>query len=316
MPSIQHRLIRTTLGTIVGAIRGNEMSIRTLRRMTDLGALMFFMPWGVEREQIKIDHIPAEWIIPKTADHNKVLLYLHGGGYAVGSKQTHRAFVGQMAKQAGYCGLLIEYRLAPEDPHPAAVEDAVRAYQWLLETGHAPEDIVLAGDSAGGGLTLATMITLREMGLPQPVCSVLISPWVDLTISQDSVYKYVDRSPVIFLREMKAWARNYAGIYPLDHPTVSPLFADLEGLPPMLVQLSDSEVLVDEGRLLVEKARKAGVDVVYQEYKGLIHVWHIYWRYLPVARHAINKIVAYIDKFSPSEMRAPEEEEIPVAAAS
>lgn len=275
---------------------------------------MFFMPWGVEREQIKIDHIPAEWIIPGTADHNKVLLYLHGGGYAVGSKQTHRALVGQIAKQAGYCGLLIEYRLAPEDPHPAAVEDAVRAYEWLLETGHAPEDIVIAGDSAGGGLALATMLTLKEMGLPQPVCSVLISPWVDLTISQESVYRHVDRSPMIFLREMKAWARNYAGVYPLDHPTISPLFADLEGLPPMLVQLSDSEVLVDEGKLLAEKARNAGVDVQYQEYSGLIHVWQIYWRYIPQARHAINRIVNYIDQFSPSELRGDEEEVEPLAS--
>lgn len=308
MAGFQHRLIRSTLGTLVGAFRGNEMNIRQVRRMTDLGALMFFMPRGVERESIHIDHIPAEWIIPKEADHNKVMLYLHGGGYAVGSKQTHRSLVGQIAKQAGYCGLLIEYRLAPEHPHPAALEDAITAYQWLLDTGHDPKDIVLAGDSAGGGLSLATMISIREMGLPQPACSVLISPWVDLTISQDSVYKFVDRSPMLFLREMKSWARNYAGIFPLDHPLVSPLYADLHGLPPMLVQLSDSEVLVDEGTKVAKKAELAGVDVQFQKFKGLIHVWQIYWRYLPQAREAISKIVAYIDEYSPSKMRASAEE--------
>lgn len=303
MAGFRHRIIRGTLGTLVGAIRGGEYDIQKLRRMTDMGALVFFMPWGVERESLMIDHIPAEWIIPQKADHNKVILYLHGGGYAVGSKQTHRSLVGQMAKKAGYCALLIEYRLAPEDPYPAALEDAVRAYQWLLDTGHDPSDIVIAGDSAGGGLALATLLELKDQGIPLPVCSVLLSPWVDLTLSQDSVYNHIDRSPMLFLREMKAWARNYAGIYPLDHPKVSPLFADLSGLPPMLIQVSDVEVLVDEDLLLAENAKEAGVDVTLQKYKGLIHVWHVYWRFLPKAREAIQRIVAHIDQFSPSAVR-------------
>ena len=271
--------------------------------MTDLGAMVFFMPWGVERESLKIGNIPAEWIIPQKADHNKVILYLHGGGYAIGSKQTHRSLVGQIAKKAGYCALLVEYRLAPEDPHPAALEDAIAAYRWLLETGHDPKDIVIAGDSAGGGLSLATMLQMREEGLPMPACSVLIAPWVDLTISQDSVYNHIDRSPMLFLREMKTWARNYAGIYPLDHPKVSPMYADLAGLPPMLIQVSDSEVLVDEDTILATKAKEAGVDVTFQQFNGLIHVWHVYWRYIPQARIAINKIVDHIDRFSPSAIR-------------
>ena len=313
MAGIQHRLIRTALGTAVGALRTGETNIRQLRRMMDLGSLMFFMPWGVDRESVQIGgRLSAEWLIPQKADHNKVMLYLHGGGYAVGSKQTHRSLAGQIAKQAGYCGLLVEYRLAPEDPHPAALEDALLAYEWLLETGHAPEDIVIAGDSAGGGLATATMLSIREKGLPQPSCGVLISPWVDLTISQESVYKYVDRSPMIFLREMKAWARNYAGIYPEDHPLVSPLYADLHDLPPLLIQLSDTEVLVDEGTQLAEKARAAGVDVTFQKYKGLIHVWQIYWRYLPQARDAITKIVGFIDQHSPSDVRVPQ----PIADAA
>ena len=271
--------------------------------MTDLGAMVFFMPWGVERESLKIGNIPAEWIIPQKADHNKVILYLHGGGYAIGSKQTHRSLVGQIAKKAGYCALLVEYRLAPEDPYPAALDDAIAAYRWLLETGHDPNDIVIAGDSAGGGLSLATMLQMRDEGLPMPACSALIAPWVDLTISQDSVYNHIDRSPMLFLREMKTWARNYAGIYPLDHPKVSPMYADLSGLPPMLIQVSDSEVLVDEDTILAAKAKEAGVDVTFQQFNGLIHVWHVYWRYIPQARIAINKIVDHIDRFSPSAIR-------------
>jgi len=303
LAGFRHRLIRGTLGTLVGAVRGNEFNIQQVRRMTDLGSLIFFMPWGVEREALEIDHIPAEWLIPQKADHDKVILYLHGGGYAVGSKQTHRSLASQIANKAGYCALLIEYRLAPEDPFPAAMDDALRAYEWLLETGHQPEDIVIMGDSAGGGLALSTQLAIKERGLPLPVCSVLIAPWVDLTISQDSVYKYIDRSPMLFLREMKAWARNYAGEYPLDHPNVSPLYGDLAGLPPTLIQVSDTEVLIDEGTLLAEKAEKAGVDVTFQEFHGLIHVWQIYWRYLPQARIAIRKIVEFIDLHSPSTIR-------------
>ena len=277
---------------------------------------MFFLPWGVEREEIEIGNIPAEWIIPRKADHDKVLLYLHGGGYAVGGKQTHRAMVGQIAKEAGYCALLIEYRLAPEHPFPAALEDAVAAYQWLLDTGHAPEDIIIAGDSAGGGLSLATMLKLRELNISQPAGSILISPWVDLTISKASVYNYIDRSPMLFLREMKVWARNYAGEYPTDYPFISPLSADLTDLPPMLIQISDTEVLVDEGTELYYNAQNAGVDVTFQKYHGLIHVWQIYWRYLPMARDAIRKMVTFIDDLSPSAIRETDANtsRVPVAA--
>lgn len=302
MSSIQHTLLRTTLGTIVRTLRSAEMNITRLRRMTDLGSKVFFMPRGVELESIHIDHVPAEWVIPKRADHNKVMLYLHGGGYAVGGKQTHKALVGQMVKQAGYCGLLLEYRLAPENPYPAAIEDAVLAYEWLLNTGHYPEDIVIAGDSAGGGLAVATMLMIKSKGLPQPACSVLLSPWVDLTISQESVFKYIDRSPMIFLREMKAWARNYAGDEALDHPLISPLYADLSDLPPMMVQLSDSEVLADEGVALAKKAREAGVEVELDVWHGLIHVWQIYWRYLSQSKNAIDKMVDYINVHSPADL--------------
>lgn len=300
MPTLQHRLLRTALGTVVGTMRGTEMKIPTLRKLMDLGSLAFFLPWGVESEKIKIDHIPCEWILPRQADHNKVLLYFHGGGYAVGSTQTHRALVGEIARQAGYCALIVEYRLAPENPFPAAMNDAVRTYDWLLETGHHPEDIIIAGDSAGGGLSLACMLKLKERGTELPAAAILISPWVDLTISQPSVVQNVDKSPIIYLKEMEVWAANYAGKYPTDYPLISPLFADLSGLPPLLIQVSDSEVLIDEDTLLANKAKEAGVEVEFQVWQQLIHVWHIYWRYLPSARDAVGKIVDFIDARSPA----------------
>ena len=295
MPTIQHKLIRSTLGVIGGAIRGAEYNIPVVRKLADLGSKFFFMPAGIETEKITIDHVDAEWIIPKNANHNKVLLYFHGGGYAFGSSHTHRAMVAEIVRKAGFCGLLPEYRLAPEFPFPHAIEDAVRCYEWLLETGHDYRDIVIAGDSAGGGLALACLLKAREKGLPMPAAQILISPWVDLTVSQPSVFKNVGNSPMLFLREMKIWAKNYAGEESLKNPLISPIFADLTGLPPMLLQLSDAEVLVDEDLVLAENARKAGVPLELQVWEGLIHVWHIYWKYLDQAKEAIDKIVTFID---------------------
>ena len=300
MPTLQHRLIRSTLGTIVGSIRGQEMNIPQLRNVMDMGSIAFFLPWGVETENFRLGHIPCQWVIPRNANHDKVILYLHGGGYAVGSTQTHRALVGEIAKQAGYCAMIPEYRLAPENPYPAAVEDALWCYEWLLDTGHLPENIIIAGDSAGGGLALATMLAALEREVPMPAASVLIAPWVDLTVSQESVFKHIDQSPMLYLKEMRAWATNYAGEYPVDFPLVSPLYANLEGLPPLLIQVSDSEVLVDEDLKLAEKAREYGVDVDLQVFEGLLHVWHIYWRYLGEAREAIEKIVKFINVHSPA----------------
>ena len=294
MPTIQHGLIRSTLGTLVWALRGLEYNIPTMRKAADMGSMLFFMPTGVETERFNLDHIACEWIIPKKANHNKVFLYFHGGGYAVGSMQTHRALVAEIARRAGFCALIPEYRLAPEFPFPAAMNDALRCYEWLLETGHDPRDIIVGGDSAGGGLTLACLLAARDKGLPMPAAQVLISPWVDLTVSRPSIFEHMERTPMFFLREMKTWARNYAGDLPKNHPLVSPLYADLAGLPPMLLQMSDMEVLTDEDMLLADRARAAGVAVQQQVSHGLMHVWHIYWRYLEQARDSIKEIVHYI----------------------
>ncbi|MEM0997834.1 MAG: alpha/beta hydrolase [Bacteroidota bacterium] len=298
-------MIRSALASLVKPLRGAPVAIPTLRRLMNVGARVFYPPRDVETEKFRIGQIPAEWIIPQVADHNKVILYFHGGGYAVGGTQTHRSLVGAIAKKTGFCALLPEYRLAPEDPFPAAVQDAVQCYRWLLDTGHAPEDIIIAGDSAGGGLSLACMLDARDKGLPMPSASFLIAPWVDLTISQSSVYENIDKSPILYLREMHAWAKNYAGDFPTDHPLVSPLFADLTGLPPLLIQVSDTEVLLDEDTLLARRAAEAGVEVDLRVWSNLMHVWHIYWRYLSHARGAIDEIGTFVAKHSPAEVTRP-----------
>lgn len=299
MASLQHRVVRSALSAIFGSIRESGYSIPELRKALDMHSMVFFLPWGVETETIKIRHISAEWVIPRNADHNKVLLYLHGGGYAVGSARTHRALVGAIAKAAGFCALVPEYRLAPEHPFPAGLDDAVMVYEWLLETGHEARDIVVAGDSAGGGLALALMMELRSKGLPQPAAATLLAPWVDLGVSLPSVARLIDVNPTLYLREMKIWARNYAGDFPIEHPQISPMYADLRGLPPMLIQVSDMDALIDENTRLAENAKSAGVDVEVQMWKGMIHVWQIFWRELAEAQQAVDKMGAFIRKRSP-----------------
>jgi acetyl esterase/lipase len=298
MSNLQHRLLRSTLSALFGNIRRNGYTIGGLRKSLDTHSLTFFLPWGVETETVKIGQISAEWVLPRNADHNKVLLYLHGGGYTVGSAQTHRALVGAIAKAAGVCGLTPEYRLAPEHPFPAALYDALATYEWLLQTGHLPEDIVVAGDSAGGGLTLALMQELRERQLPMPAGIALLAPWVDLHVELPSVARLIDVNPTLYIREMKAWARHYAGDFPLDHPQISPMFADLAGLPPTLMQVSDQDALIDENLVLAQNAKKAGVALELQEWKGLIHVWQVFWRELPQAQEAVDKLGAFVKRVS------------------
>lgn len=298
MSNLQHRLLRSTLSALFGSIRRNGYTIPGLRKSLDTHSLTFFLPWGVETETVKIGQISAEWVLPRNADHNKVLLYLHGGGYTVGSAQTHRALVGAIAKAAGVCGLTPEYRLAPEHPFPAALYDALATYEWLLQTGHLPEDIVVAGDSAGGGLTLALMQELRERQLPMPAGIALLAPWVDLHVELPSVARLIDVNPTLYIREMKAWARHYAGDFPLDHPQISPMFADLAGLPPTLMQVSDQDALIDENLILAQNAKQAGVALELQEWKGLIHVWQVFWRELPQAQEAVDKLGAFVKRVS------------------
>jgi monoterpene epsilon-lactone hydrolase len=298
MSNLQHRLLRSTLSALFGNIRRNGYTIPGLRKSLDTHSLTFFLPWGVETESVRIGRMSAEWVLPRNADHNKVLLYLHGGGYTVGSAQTHRSLVGAIAKAAGVCGLTPEYRLAPEHPFPAALHDATDTYEWLLKTGHLPEDIVVAGDSAGGGLALALMQELITRKVPLPAGIALLAPWVDLRVQLPSVARLIDVNPTLYIREMKAWARHYAGDLPIEHPQISPLFANLTGLPPMLMQVSDQDALIDENLQLAKQARAAGVDLELQEWKGLIHVWQVFWRELPQAQEAVDKLGDFVKRVS------------------
>jgi acetyl esterase/lipase len=269
-----------------------------MRLAMEAGSLFNFMPWKVNLESFKLDNrLEAEWLRPRSAHPTRVMLYLHGGGYVLGSLNTHRSLVGSLAQRCSLNVLTINYRKAPDHPFPAALEDARRAYRWLLRHGHQPHDIVVAGDSAGGGLALALLLALRDAGEPRPAAGIGLSPWTDLNLPV-SALRRVAREEGLLLEalQMRTWGPLYAHKTALSHPLLSPLQADLHGLPPLLIQVSSAEVLYDDALRFADKARAAGVPVTLQPFEGLVHWWHLFWRIVPEAGQALDQVAAFLAK--------------------
>jgi acetyl esterase/lipase len=251
---------------------------------------------SVTFEPLSADGVPAEWIVPEGAPERSVLLYLHGGGYCIGSINTHRSMVSHIAGAAKTRALLIDYRLAPENPFPAAVEDSTAAYKWLLSRGIAAGDIIVAGDSAGGGLTVATLLSLKEQGIGLPAAAVLISPWVDLAATGDSIISKADIDPMVKKEGLMEMAEAYMGGTDPRTPLASPLYADMDGLPPMLIQVGTAEILLDDATRMADRARKAGVDVTLNTAEDMCHVWHFFSSMLPEALEAIEEVARFMRK--------------------
>jgi epsilon-lactone hydrolase len=245
-------------------------------------------------EIVKAPERDAEYLRPPGVLDDAAVLYLHGGGYVIGSPRSHRHLAAAIGRAAGTPTLLLDYRLAPEHPFPAAVDDAVAAYQWLLARGFPSGRLVVAGDSAGGGLTVALLLALRERGIPRPAGGVCISPWVDLTCSGASYTTKAGTDPIVTRDGVTAMAQAYAGTGDFKGPLVSPLFADLRGLPPLLVQVGSEEVLLDDAVGLSARARAAGVDVTLEEWPAMIHVWHWFLPMLDEAERAIATIGGFV----------------------
>lgn len=253
------------------------------------------------RSIVHIDHIgltangvPGEWIIPAGAGTERVILYLHGGAYNAGSARSHRALAANIAYAARGRALTIDYRLAPEHPYPAALEDALAAYQWLLDKNIPPKQIAVAGDSAGGGLTIALLVALRERGLPMPASAVVLSPWTDLSASGESWQTNAEADYVINAGKLLASAQLYLGEADARAPLASPLYADLHGLPPLLIQVGSDEILLSDSIHLAERARKDGVDITLEVWEGMQHVWHFAASILPEARQAIERVGKFV----------------------
>ena len=252
------------------------------------------LPGNVSYQAVDAAGVRAEWLRGPQVRDDRVMLYLHGGCYATGSVETHRDLITRLSIEASMRVLGLNYRLAPFHPFPAAVEDATAAYRWLLEIGIEPARIAFAGDSAGAGLALAATVSIRDAGLPLPGAVVCISPWVDLAVTGASMKSKATEDPIVSRDMLLGWGKLYLGDHDPRTPLASPLYADLRGLPPLLVQVGSAEVLLDDSARLAERATASGVNVTLEVWPDMIHVWHTFAPILPEARQAIERIGKFV----------------------
>jgi acetyl esterase/lipase len=243
---------------------------------------------------IRIGQVPAEWSLAAGSDSDRVLLYLHGGGYCSGSIQSHRGLVASMGIAAGLRTLALGYRLAPEHPFPAALQDAVAAYRFLLGQGIAPDHLAIGGDSAGAGLALALMLALRDAGEPLPAGGWLVSPWVDLQMTGESLASKAAVDPLIQHSYLQELAEAYLAGADASGPLVSPLLAALSGLPPMLIQVGSAETLLDDAVRLARALAAADIAVRLEVWPRMIHAWHLWAARLPAGAQAMEAAAGFL----------------------
>ncbi len=245
-------------------------------------------------EQVDAGGVPAEWVAAPGCDAQRAVLYLHGGGYAIGSIATHRRLAYDISAASGARILVIDYRLAPEHPFPAAVDDATTAWSWLLQQGFAASRLAIAGDSAGGGLTLATLVNLRDRKLGLPGCAVMISPWVDLEGIGSSITARAAQDPMVQKAGLLWMAGMYLGGKDTRTPLAAPLYADLKGLPPILVQVGTAETLLDDATRIAEKLHTSGVEVRLAVWPNMLHVFPLFAPILSEGRDGCVEIGTFI----------------------
>lgn len=269
-------------------------SIEDFRELCEKGAGRYAkIPSGMTVKPQIIEGISAEWLIPEGSNPEKLILYVHGGGYVAGSCNDHRGFVSKFAQNTGIVNLTYEYRLAPEHPFPAAIDDSILIYRWILSSGFKPENILIAGESAGGGLCLALLLALKEQQLPMPVAAVAISPWTDLSCSGDS-YRTKNKWSLAPMNSWTVFSAHYRAGQPAEDPLISPLFGDLKGLPPIFVNSGTDDELFDDGEKFYQKALAAGVDATFRAGVGQVHCYPLLAPMFPEATEAMNEIVAFI----------------------
>jgi acetyl esterase/lipase len=234
------------------------------------------------------------WLRPPGVVDDRALLYLHGGGYVVGSTVSHSPMASKVGAAAGLPVLVLDYRLAPEHPFSAAIEDADTAFDWLLAQGLAPEQVAVAGDSAGGGLTLALLLHRRDAGAALPGAAACLSPWTDLTMTSPSIDANEATDPMLDRPRLQAYADWYLGDGDPREPLASPRFADLHGLPPVLIHAAEQEVLLDDARLVAEGIGAAGGVCEYRSWPGVFHVWHAVAGLAPEADEAVAEIGRFL----------------------
>lgn len=292
---MRERSIERLLERLGRLPKQTSLTLAQLRDQYERAQHAFPLGPEVELEVVDLPPVRGEWLRPRAADDGFVL-YLHGGGYVIGSPRSHRHLAAGIATAGRMHAFVLDYRLAPEHPFPAALDDAVAAYRWLIDTQQTEAGrIVLAGDSAGGGLVVSTLVALRDAGLPLPAAGVCISPWTDLSCRLPSCDpKRPSYDPLIDHQVLRAMARAYMGRRSLRTPSASPLFADLRGLPPLLIQAATDEALIDDARQLAIAASQAGVHTTLEVWPRMIHVWHWYARMLDEGQWAVERVAEFM----------------------
>jgi len=295
MPSLKSRIVRYILKRKIAQVDPNE-SREAKRARYEAMAAKFPLPKGVTVEAAHVGGRYAEWLRPVDSANDRAILYLHGGAYTVGSCNTHRALAMRIGVASATPVLLLDYRLAPEHPFPAALDDTLAAFGELISVqGIAPGRIAVIGDSAGGGLALSLTVRLRDEGTPLPAAVVCLSPWTDLELANESVINRAKHDIFFPTTEgLRNSAALYAGKMPLRYPYISPIHASMHGLPPLMIQVGDDEILLDDSRVLVQRARAAGVDVSLSVWKGMWHVWHVFAPTCREANEAIRDIGTFV----------------------
>jgi len=294
MISRRARLVRWITGYYIRKINVNTADVYKARRRLDTFGRFLMKAFRVKLERTTINGLYTEWLRPKKATRGKVLLYLHGGAYVMGSCRSHRQLVSHIARAAGIDAVVPEYRLSPEHRFPDAIQDAVGVYRALLASGIRADDIIISGDSAGGGLTMATLLSLRDAGDPLPAAAILLSPFLDVTASGESATTRAGRDPWFRPADMKVVIRYYCDDDEVRNPLVSPVFADVSGLPPVYIQVGDDEILLSDSTRLAENIEATGGDVQIEIWPEMWHVFQLFIGKMPESRRAIKKIGRYV----------------------
>ena len=294
-PSLRARLVRKiTARYFERLVNPRQANLPHMRARLDRLARRVPVARGVSVVPQEHAALHAEWLRPAGATPGKAMLYLHGGAYVLGSCDSHRHFVSHIAREAGINVLLPEYRLAPEHPFPAALEDATRAYRRLLDDGYAASDIVIAGDSAGGGLSMATLLNVREQGLPQPALGCLLSPWLDLAAEGESMRTRRDADPWFRPDDMPFVTRFYCDDTALRSPLVSPVYANAASLCPVYIQVGDHEILLSDSERLTRNIERAGGAVELDVWEHMWHVFQAFVLFMPESRVAIQRLATRV----------------------
>jgi len=271
-----------------------NFSVVNFRRRIDRMSARMKLPAEVSTKKIKINHIEGEWIIPKTRLKNSILLYIHGGGFISGSYLTHRTHVANFAKKSQLQSLVFNYRLAPENPFPAALEDCIEVYNWLLKLGYKAKSIVVGGESAGGTLTLSLLLALKEKGIDLPNSAFSISPVTDLRCIAKS-FEYNESKDIIPIGSSSLWSKYYIGNNDPTYHLLSPQFGNYKGLPPIYICVGTDEIHLDDCENVARIAIEKGVDVTLRKWDKMVHAFPVLVPFLPEAKKAMTEISEFIN---------------------